>query len=199
MTDSRAGALRELWLDAFEGGLKAVFPDHFGDVDWECILDRASLTVTAGHRLGGASVTVELPRGYLEQNPWLLAGELLERLRRMAEAGGGLPLHARLAGGFAPAPMLAGGWYPVIARENDQVSISVDGTPYLVHESFLELSGRGRPKATWSFDPGRADASGFAELAAAVVCPAGHHIADVAPSMPSCRCDRCDRTYEIET
>ncbi len=199
MTDPGAGALRELWLDALERGLTDALPRHFSGVDWHCVLDRSALTVTAGPRLGGAGVTVELPRRYLDQSPLLLAGELLERLRQMAEAGGCLPMHARLAGGFAPAPMLACGWYPVIAREGDQVTISVDGAAYAVHESFLELSGRERPKATWSFDPSRANASGFAELPAAVVCPAGHHILEVAPSMPSCRCDRCGRDYEIET
>lgn len=88
MIDPRASALRELWLDAFERGLTAMVPQHFGDVDWCCVLDRAGLTITAGHRLGGASVTAGLPRRYLEQNPWLLAGELLERLRRMAQEQG---------------------------------------------------------------------------------------------------------------
>ncbi len=108
-------------------------------------------------------------------------------------------MHARLAGGFAPAPMLAGGWYPVIAREGDQVTISVDGATYAVHESFLELSAHKRPNATWAFDPGHADATGFADLAATVVCPAGHHITGVAPARPSCRCGRCGREYGIET
>lgn len=88
MTDPPPSALRELWLDAFEGGLKALFPDHFGDVDWHCVLDRAGLAVTAGDPFGGRSVTIELPRRYLEQNPWLLAGERLAHLRRMAEESG---------------------------------------------------------------------------------------------------------------
>ena len=108
-------------------------------------------------------------------------------------------MHARLAGGFAPAPMLSGAWYPVLGREGERITISVDGGEFAVHESFLEMSERERPNATWSFDPGHADATGFAELAPAVVCPAGHHIADVAPSRPSCRCERCGREYEIET
>jgi hypothetical protein len=179
-----------------------MFPQHFGDVDWGCFLDRAGLTVTAGHRLGGASVTVELPGRYLGHNPWLLATVLLERLRAMAAEQGLLRprvMRARLVGGFAPAPMLSGGWYPVIAREGQRVTIAVDGAAYAVHDSFLELSDRERPNATRSFDPSHADATGFAELAPSVVCPAGHHIADVAPSMPTCRCGRCGREYEIET
>lgn len=110
-------------------------------------------------------------------------------------------MHARLAGSFAPAPMLSGGWYPVISRAGDQVTVSVDGTDYAVHESFLELSDRERLRATWAFEPSsQADATGFAELApAALVCPAGHHIADVGPSRPTCRCVRCGQDYEIET
>ena len=202
MTDPRASSLRELWLDAFERGVTDLFPRHFGDLDWSCLVDRSGLTVSAGHRPGGASVTVELPRLYLDQNPWLLAGELLERLRAMAAEQGLLRpkvKRARLVGGFAPAPVLSGGWYPVIAREGDRVTVSVDGAPYVVHESFLELSDREHPNAVWSFDPDHADATGFAERAAAVVCPAGHHITGVGPSSASCKCVRCGQDYEIET
>lgn len=107
--------------------------------------------------------------------------------------------HARLAGGFAPAPMLSGGWYPVLTRDDDRITISLDGATYTVHESFLELSDGERANAVWSFDPSRAGAGDIAELAPTVVCPAGHHITGIGPSKPRCRCDRCGREYEIET
>lgn len=57
----------------------------------------------------------------------------------------------------------------MIARAGAQVTVSVDGTDYAVHESFLELSDRERSNAVWAFDPSHADATGFAELAPAVL------------------------------
>ena len=68
--------------------------------------------------------------------PIALPGRRISRGLWLGES----PVHARLAGGFAPAPMLSGGCYPVIGRDRDQVTISVDGIAYAVHESFLELS-----------------------------------------------------------
>jgi len=108
-------------------------------------------------------------------------------------------MHARLAGGFPPAPMLSGGWYPVASRAGDRVTISVDGTRFAVHESFLELSEADRVTSVWAFDPTRTGPDGFSDLTSAVVCPAGHHITGLGPSTPRCRCERCGRVYEIET
>lgn len=107
-------------------------------------------------------------------------------------------MRARLAGGFAPAPMLSGAWYPVLGREGDRVTISVDGGEFAVHESFLEMSDDVHANAVWAFDPSGTGPDGFVELAT-VVCPAGHHITGIGPSRPTCRCDRCGREYEIET
>lgn len=61
---------------------------NFGEVDRAVGLDRVGLTVTAGDHLGGSSVTVALPPDHEDVSAWLLAGELLVRLRRMAEEEG---------------------------------------------------------------------------------------------------------------
>jgi hypothetical protein len=39
-------------------------------------------------------------------------------------------MHARLVGEFSPAPMLSGGWYPVLGREAERIIIAVDGATY---------------------------------------------------------------------
>jgi hypothetical protein len=53
------------WLEVFERALSDL-PDLFADVDWGLQFDRAGLTVTAGDRLGGSSVTVALPPDHVE-------------------------------------------------------------------------------------------------------------------------------------
>ena len=78
----------DLRLAVFERMLSDMFRDHFGDVDWGLQFDRVGLTVTAGDRLGGPSVTVALPPDHAEGSVWLLAGELVVRLRRVAEEQG---------------------------------------------------------------------------------------------------------------
>lgn len=65
-----------------------MFPDLFGEVAWGLQFDRVGLSVTAGDRLGGPSVTVALPSDHAKASAWTLAGELLVRLRRMAEEEG---------------------------------------------------------------------------------------------------------------
>ena len=83
--EGTAASPGDRWLEVFARALSDLFPGHFGDVDWGLQFDRAGLTVTAGDRLGGSSVTVQLPTGHAELNAWLLAGDLLMRLRQMAE------------------------------------------------------------------------------------------------------------------
>ena len=78
----------EGWMAAFERAIEMRFPDHFGDADWACLLDREAGTVRAGDRAGRTSVSVTLPAGYLEQSSWLLAGKMLVELRRLAEQRG---------------------------------------------------------------------------------------------------------------
>jgi len=78
------------WFAAFERSLKGKFPDHFGDVDWGYRVDRSAGTVHAGDRSGRASVSVPLPEGFVDQSAWLLAGKVLEQLRRVAEERTGL-------------------------------------------------------------------------------------------------------------
>ncbi len=95
--------------------------------------------------------------------------------------------------------MLPGGRYPVLTRDGEHLTLSADGAPYSVHESFLEVSDRKRTRATWSFDPRRTSRADFMELTATVVCPAGRHIDGPAPSHPTCRCQKCGWDYEIET
>jgi hypothetical protein len=83
-----SGSHRDRWFDAFERGVNNLFPDFFGDVGWAHEVNRTSSTVSAGDRLGGASVTLALPERYLEQPAWLLAGTMLLHLRRTAEEAG---------------------------------------------------------------------------------------------------------------
>jgi hypothetical protein len=78
----------DAWLAAFERGIKAKFQDQFGEADWGWRFDRATGILSAGDRQGRSSLSVSLPRGYLEQSAWLVAGKLLVDLRRLAEAEG---------------------------------------------------------------------------------------------------------------
>ncbi len=80
----------ESWFAAFERSVKNKFPDHFGDVDWGYRIDRAAGTVSAGDSQGRTSLSVSLPQDYLEQSSWLLAGQLLEKLRTLAEKEGAI-------------------------------------------------------------------------------------------------------------
>ena len=80
----------DAWFAAFERGVKAKLQDQFGDTDWSCRFDRATGALSAGDPGGRASVSVSLPRGYLDQSAWLLAGRLLADLRKLAEAEGAL-------------------------------------------------------------------------------------------------------------
>jgi len=78
------------WFTAFERGLKSKFAEHFGDVDWGFRVDRRAATVSAGDKGGRGSVTVSLPDGFVEQSAWILAGQVLGELRRLAELEAGL-------------------------------------------------------------------------------------------------------------
>ena len=80
----------ESWFASFERSVKNKFPDHFGDADWGFRIDRAAGTVTASDSQGRSSVSASLPPGYLEQSSWLLAGQLLEQLRKLAEDEGAI-------------------------------------------------------------------------------------------------------------
>ena len=81
-------ATPEGWFASFERSVKNRFADHFPGPDWAWRVDRTKGTVTAGDRQGRASLTATLPPNYLEQSAWLLAGKLLEELRRRAEEEG---------------------------------------------------------------------------------------------------------------
>jgi hypothetical protein len=83
--DPGSASPSDRWFLAFERGVKDMFADRFGEVDWSYRVDRDGPTVTAGDLLGGRSVTVQIPSDYLDRNAWLLAGDLLTRLRQMAE------------------------------------------------------------------------------------------------------------------
>jgi hypothetical protein len=80
----------EGWYAAFERSVKDRFRDHFGDVDWAYRIDRNAGTVSAGAPHGRSSLAVALPRDYLTQSSWLLAGKLLDELRKLAEKEGAL-------------------------------------------------------------------------------------------------------------
>jgi len=84
------GSTPESWFAAFESGVKKRFPDHFGDVDWGFQVDRAAATVSVGDPRSGSTFALPLPPDYLERSAWLLAGDLLARLRTMAEKAGSL-------------------------------------------------------------------------------------------------------------
>ncbi len=79
------GTTPESWFAAFERDLKKRFADHFGDVDWGFRVDRAGGSVTVGDPHTGATFVVQVPPDYLERSSWLVAGDLLTRLRGMAE------------------------------------------------------------------------------------------------------------------
>jgi hypothetical protein len=95
--------------------------------------------------------------------------------------------------------MLSGGWYPVLGREGERITISVGGARYTVDESFLELSEEGHPNAVWSFGADQTGDNGITELKLTVVCPRGHHVAGVSPLKPRCGCERCGQEFEIGT
>jgi hypothetical protein len=84
------GSTPDTWFAAFERGVKKRFPDHFGDVDWGFVVDRGAATVTVGDPRTGASFALPLPQDYLGRSAWLLAGDLLAKLRVMAEKSGSL-------------------------------------------------------------------------------------------------------------
>ena len=84
------GSTPESWFGAFERGVKKRFPDHFGDVDWGFQVDRAAATVSVGDPRSGSTFALPLPPDYLDRSAWLLAGDLLARLRTMAEKAGSL-------------------------------------------------------------------------------------------------------------
>jgi hypothetical protein len=84
------GSTPETWFAAFERGVKKRFPDHFDDVDWGFVVDRAAATVSVGDPRTGATFALPLPPDYLGRSAWLLAGDLLARLRTMAEKSGSL-------------------------------------------------------------------------------------------------------------
>jgi len=78
------------WFASFERSVKKKFADHFGTADWGYRIDRAAGTVSAGDRQGRSSVSVSLPKDYLEQSAWLVAGKLVDELRQQAEREGAL-------------------------------------------------------------------------------------------------------------
>ena len=78
------------WFASFERGFANRFSDHFGTADWDYRIDRAAGTVSAEDRHGRSNISVALPRDYLEQSSWLLAGKVVEELRRRAEADGAI-------------------------------------------------------------------------------------------------------------
>ena len=80
----------EGWFASFERSLELRFSDHFSNADWDYRIDRAAGTVTAGDRQGRSNISVSLPRDYLQQSAWLLAGKLVEELRRRAEVEGSI-------------------------------------------------------------------------------------------------------------
>jgi hypothetical protein len=80
----------EGWYAGFERSVRDRFRDHFGDVDWAYRIDRAAGTVSAGATHGRSSLAVALPRDYLTQSSWLLAGKLLDELRKLAEKEGAI-------------------------------------------------------------------------------------------------------------
>lgn len=80
----------EGWYAAFERAVKDRFRDHFDDVDWAYRIDRSAGTVSAGAAHGRTSLAVALPLDYLEQSSWLLAGKLLDELRKLAEKEGAI-------------------------------------------------------------------------------------------------------------
>jgi hypothetical protein len=84
------GSTPETWFAAFERGVKKRFPDHFGDVDWGFQVDRTAATVSVGDPHSGVSFALPLPPDYLARSAWLLAGDLLARLRTTAEKSGRL-------------------------------------------------------------------------------------------------------------
>jgi hypothetical protein len=84
------GSTPEGWFASFERSLKNKFSDSFGSEDWAFWIDRAAGTVTAGDRHGRSSISVPLPRDYLQQSSWLLAGKLVDELRKKAEAEGAI-------------------------------------------------------------------------------------------------------------
>jgi hypothetical protein len=84
------GSTPDSWFAAFESGVKKRFPDHFGDVDWGFRVDRGACTVSVGDPRSGSTFVLPLPPDYLDRSAWLLAGDLLTRLRTMAEKAGSL-------------------------------------------------------------------------------------------------------------
>ena len=78
------------WFASFERSVKNKFFDHFGTADWAYQIDRGAGTVTAGDRQGLAHITATLPADYLDQSAWLLAGKLVDELRKQAEKEGAL-------------------------------------------------------------------------------------------------------------
>lgn len=80
----------EGWFASFERSVKNKFPDHFGDADWRYQIDRAAGTISASDSQGRATVSVGLPKDYLEQSAWLLSVKLLDELRKLAEKEGAI-------------------------------------------------------------------------------------------------------------
>ena len=81
-------ATPEGWFASFDRSIKNKFADQFGTADWVYRVDRSAGTVVADDRQGRSSLAVSLPRDYLDQSAWLLAGELVDELRRQAEKQG---------------------------------------------------------------------------------------------------------------
>jgi hypothetical protein len=80
----------EGWFASFERSVKNRFADRFGSADWGYRIDRAAGTITAGDRQGRSSLSVPLPRDYLQQSAWLVAGKLIDELRTLAEKEGAI-------------------------------------------------------------------------------------------------------------
>lgn len=100
-------------------------------------------------------------------------------------------MHARLNARWvrATAPMMLGGWYPVIAEDLYGVTVRVDGQGIELSPRDLELTNLDRVDAIWAMDP----AGGMV-----VVCPEGHTIREgIAPFKPRARCPVCLREYDV--
>ena len=100
-------------------------------------------------------------------------------------------MHARLIRRL-PGPLLLGAWYPVGESSTTRTAVlAVNGRRRRVNRAHLEFDDRKREWASYGvqLEP---------EPMAIIVCPAGHHLQDLAGVATSrIRCPRCVRDYDV--